>query len=104
MDSIRNNKNIRLFGEKINKFIKDNNEANIIKDLLNCTNKDDLEDIIVDFNDLYKEKYEEDAIYDEDDLLDLVKDDKTLKIFLDTVLTSSMRDTEIKLNLEKNKK
>ena len=104
VDSIRNNKNIRLFGEKINKFIKDNNEANIIKDLLNCTNKDNLEDIIVDFNDLYKEKYEEDAIYDEGDLLDLVKDDKTLKIFLDTVLANSMRYTEIKRNLEKNKK
>ena len=104
VDSIRNNKNIRLFGEKINKFIKDNNEANIIKDLLNCTNKDNLEDIIVDFNDLYKEKYEEDAIYDEGDLLDLVKDDKTLKIFLDTVLANSMRDTKIKRNLEKNKK
>ena len=99
-----NNKNIRLFGEKINKFIKDDNETNIIKDLLNCTNKDNLEDIIVDFNDLYKEKYEEDAIYDEGDLLDLVKDDKTLKIFLDTVLANSMRDTKIKRNLEKNKK
>ena len=104
VDSIRNNKSIKLFGEKINKFIKDGNETNIIKDLLNCTSKDDLEDIILDFNDLYKEKYKEDAIYDEDDLLDLVKDDKTLKIFLDTVLTSSMRDTAIKLNLEKNKK
>ena len=104
MDSIRNNKNIKLFGEKINKFIKDNNEAKIIKDLLNCTKKDDLEDIILDFNDLYKEKYQEDAIDDEGDLLDLVKDDKTLKMFLDTVLKISMRDTEIKLNLEKNKK
>ena len=104
VDSIRNNKNIKLFGEKINKFIKDNNEAKIIKDLLNCTKKDDLEDIILDFNDLYKEKYQEDAIDDEGDLLDLVKDDKTLKMFLDTVLKSSMRDTEIKLNLEKNKK
>ena len=52
----------------------------------------------------YKEKYEEDAIYDEGDLLDLVKDDKTLKIFLDTVLANSMRYTEIKRNLEKNKK
>ena len=104
VDSIRNNKNIKLFGEKINKFIKDNNEAKIIKDLLNCTKKDDLEDIILDFNDLYKEKYQEDAIDDEGDLLDLVKDDKTLKMFLDTVLKISMRDTEIKLNLEKNKK
>ncbi len=52
----------------------------------------------------HKEKYEEDAIYDEGDLLDLVKDDKTLKIFLDTVLANSMRDTKIKRNLEKNKK
>ena len=72
--------------------------------MLNCTKKDDLEDIILDFNDLYKEKYQEDAIDDEGDLLDLVKDDKTLKMFLDTVLKISMRDTEIKLNLEKNKK
>ena len=63
-----------------------------------------MEDIILDFNDLYKEKYQEDAIDDEGDLLDLVKDDKTLKMFLDTVLKISMRDTEIKLNLEKNKK
>ncbi|MEI3234736.1 MAG: hypothetical protein V8S33_10145 [Intestinibacter bartlettii] len=29
---------------------------------------------------------------------------KTLKIFLDTVLANSMRDTKIKRNLEKNKK
>lgn len=96
VNSIKNNKHVKILGEGINKSIKEGLDFNIIEKLINCSNQEEFEDIIVTFNYCYEKKYGQ-SLIDEDDIIDLIKEDKNvLKMVINSILQISIKEINIK--------
>ena len=88
---IYSNENIRLLGRGLNRLIRDKVGFSVQVNLLSCSNKQQLIEILRDLNLLYFRKYKSYLLNDESyiEILDLVQDTKTLKIVRDSILTFS---------------
>ncbi|MDU1540041.1 MAG: hypothetical protein E6902_10510 [Paeniclostridium sordellii] len=88
---IYSNESIRVLGRGLNRLIRDKVGFSIQVNLLSCSNKQQLIEIIRDLNLLYFRKYKSYLLNDKSyiEVLDLVEDTKTLKIVRDSILTFS---------------
>lgn len=88
---IYSNESIRVLGRGLNRLIRDKAGFSIQVNLLSCSNKQQLIEILRDLNLLYFRKYKSYLLNDKNyiEVLDLVEDTKTLKIVRDSILTFS---------------
>lgn len=88
---IYSNESIRALGRGLNRLIRDKVGFSIQVNLLSCSNKQQLIEILRDLNLLYFRKYKSYLLNDKSyiEILDLVEDTKSLKIVRDSILTFS---------------
>lgn len=88
---IYSNENIKVLGRGLNRLIRDKAGFSIQVNLLSCSNKQQLIEILRDLNLLYFRKYKSYLLNDKNylEVLDLIEDTKTLKIVRDSILTFS---------------